>query len=71
MTKYKCGCETDGVIILDSNILSTATYLEWVDSVGLNGTREQCWECWCKKPTSSGESLHQTAVFQDKVEQKK
>ena len=49
MVKYKCGHETDGVIILDANELSTLGYLEWVDSVGMNGTREMCFDCWCSK----------------------
>ncbi len=46
MTEYKCGCDTDGLIVIEDNILGTAHYLEWVDSVGLNGTREQCFDCY-------------------------
>ena len=48
MVKYKCGHETDGVIILDDNILSMSAYLDWEDSVGVNGDRSKCWECYCK-----------------------
>ncbi len=51
MVEYKCGHKTDGVIILDDNLLSMSAYLEWVDSVGLNGDKSQCWECYCKKDT--------------------
>ena len=48
MVKYDCGHETNGVIILDNNELSVAAYLDWAESVGLNGTKKQCWECWCE-----------------------
>lgn len=48
MTKYKCGHERT-CVILDSNPLSYVAYEEWKDSVGWNGTKELCWECWCKE----------------------
>ena len=44
--KYKCGHESDGIIILDNNELSLSAYFDWSDTVGLNGTKEQCWECY-------------------------
>jgi len=44
--KYKCGHESDGIIILDNNELSLSAYFDWSDTVGLNGTNEQCWECY-------------------------
>lgn len=47
MTKYKCGHKTNGVIILDDNIISMSVYLEWVDTVGLNGDKSQCFDCYC------------------------
>lgn len=46
MIKYKCGHKTNGVIILDDNELSISAYLEWIDSVGLNGNRSKCWDCY-------------------------
>jgi hypothetical protein len=49
MVKYKCGHETDGLTILDGNELSMCAYLDWVDSVGMNGNKTKCWECYCKK----------------------
>lgn len=49
MVDYKCGHKTNGVIILDDNILSMTAYLDWVDSVGLNGDKTKCWECYCKE----------------------
>ena len=48
MTKYNCGHEIN-LIILDSNILSLSAYLEWKDSVGFNGNKTKCWECYCEK----------------------
>ena len=47
MTKYsKCGCETDGIIILDDNELSLSKYFMWCDSVGVFGNKTICWECY-------------------------
>ena len=48
MTKYKCGHESD-VIILDSNLMSLSAWMEWNETVGLNGTKEKCWECFCEE----------------------
>jgi len=47
--KYGCGHETDGVLILDSNELSMAAYLEWSESEGIFGNKSKCFECWCKE----------------------
>lgn len=52
MVDYKCGHKTSGVIILDSNELSMAAYLNWVDTVGMNGTKEICFTCYCSQNTS-------------------
>ena len=41
MTEYKCGHKTDGIIILEDNILSLFTYFVWAESVGVFGTRER------------------------------
>ena len=49
--KYKCGHKSKGMIIVDANLLSMASYFVWVDGVGIFGTRELCWECWNKKRT--------------------
>lgn len=48
MTEYKCGHKGE-VILLDSNPLSLAAWLDWVDSVGWGGDKSQCWECYCNK----------------------
>ena len=47
--EYKCGHRTDGVIISDNNPLSVSAYLEWSKTVGINGDRSECYECWCKR----------------------
>ena len=49
MTDYKCGCKTDGVIILDDNELSLTGYFEWAESVGVWGDKSKCWQCWNKE----------------------
>ena len=49
MTKYKCGHETTGVLILDSNPLSIATYIEWGIEDGNSETKEQCFDCFLKE----------------------
>lgn len=54
MVKYKCGHKTDGVIIMDSNELGMANYLIWLDSVGMNGTKGQCFECYCSHNLRKG-----------------
>jgi len=48
MTHYKCGHETDGTIIMDSNALSFANWLNWSESVGVFGTKEKCFDCYLK-----------------------
>jgi len=49
MTKYKCGCKTNGVIFLDDNVLSMYAYFEWANTVGVFATKEKCWKCWNKE----------------------
>jgi hypothetical protein len=53
MTDYKCGHSTE-ILILDDNPLSIIAYLEWVNSVGRDGTKEFCFDCWSKKPETVG-----------------
>jgi hypothetical protein len=48
MTEYKCGHSTE-LLILDDNPLSIIAYLEWVNSVGREGTKEFCFDCWSKR----------------------
>lgn len=48
VTKYKCGCKRH-IVLLDSNFLSYMVYDEWKDSVGWNGDKSLCWECYCNK----------------------
>ena len=46
--KYKCG-HSKTTIILDDNELSLSAYLEWKDTVGWNGDKTLCWDCWCSE----------------------
>lgn len=46
MTNYRCGCESDGIIIMSTNFVDLASYLTWEKGQGVNGTRELCWYCW-------------------------
>ncbi len=48
MTKYECGHETE-LLILDSNALSISAYLTWVETVGRDGDKSICFDCWCVK----------------------
>lgn len=48
MAKYKCGHE-GGLIVTDCGPLTISALLEWRETVGSEGTREMCWECWCKE----------------------
>jgi 7-cyano-7-deazaguanine synthase in queuosine biosynthesis len=50
---YKCGHNRQ-IIILDSNLLSMSSYEIWKDSVGFNGDKSQCWECYCKDEEKIG-----------------
>ena len=45
-TKYKCGHEMGGVIILDDNIFSLNEYIKWSETVGLKGTKKMCFDCY-------------------------
>jgi len=47
-TTYKCGHKGEP-IILDNNPLSIATWLEWKDTVGFDGDKSMCFNCWCEK----------------------
>ena len=49
MTKYKCGCVTNGVIILDDNILSMSKYIQWAEGENNLKTRDICFDCFLKR----------------------
>jgi len=48
MTKYKCGHETE-TIILDDNELSTSAWIDWSESVGVFGNKSKCFNCYCEE----------------------
>jgi hypothetical protein len=47
MIQYKCGHKTSGTIILDSNLLSTAAYIDWAEDNLF--TQDLCFDCYLKK----------------------
>ena len=48
MTKYKCKHKTNGVIILDNDILSLSAYFDWAYDEGVFEKKLKCWDCWNK-----------------------
>ena len=46
--KYKCKHKSKPVI-LDDNLLSLSAYFDWKDTVGYDGDKSMCWECYCKE----------------------
>ena len=48
MTEYKCGHNSE-FIITDNNPLTLYAWLEWKDSVGFDGDKSQCFNCYCAK----------------------
>lgn len=57
MINYKCSHSSKGILILDSNPLTTIAYFEWAESVGVDGSREKCWDCWNKEHDKLVEEL--------------
>lgn len=52
MTDYKCGHKTDGILILDSSILSTSAYITWAyEDGGIFDGCKWCFDCWNKQRT--------------------
>ena len=49
--KYGCGHKSSAVI-LDDNELSLTAYFEWKESVGFDGDKSMCLNCWCKSQTA-------------------
>jgi len=54
---YKCGHKGEPVLI-NSNPMSIASYLEWRDTQGYAGDRSACWNCWCEKIKQNWEKHH-------------
>ena len=50
--KYGCGHETNGVIILDENLLSMSAYIGWAEEENNLETKEECFDCYLKKLSS-------------------
>lgn len=47
--KYSCGHESKGIIVMNSNPTVFSSYLIWKDTVGLDGSMSQCWNCFCQE----------------------
>ena len=48
MTTYKCGHESS-LIIMNTSILGLSSYLTWKDTTGNNGSKEECFNCYCSR----------------------
>ena len=46
MTKYLCGHESNGIVILDDNVMSLMAYEDWSNTFGVFGDKSICWECY-------------------------
>lgn len=49
MNDYECGCKTNGVMILDDNLLSMSLYLEWAEEENNLETKKECFDCYLKR----------------------
>jgi len=56
MTKYKCGHESQGMVFIrnDNPIIDYTEYKVWADTVGVNGTKEECLGCYYKRTGMCG-----------------
>ena len=48
MIKYKCR-HNSIVTLVDNNMLTISAWLTWKDSVGFDGDKSQCFNCYCAK----------------------
>ena len=54
MSFYKCGHEK-GLIVLDAAPVAFNKYLRWRETVGLDGKRTKCWNCFRESEKKAGE----------------
>ena len=49
--KYKCGHKGEPVLLKGESIrnfdLALSAYFNWVATTGYEGTKEECWKCYC------------------------
>ena len=50
-TDYECG-HNSKLVIISSGVISLSHYLAWKDTLGLDGTSEMCYRCYCKQEAS-------------------
>lgn len=48
MTQYKCG-HKEHTVVMNTTPLILATYFTWKDTEGRDGTKEKCFNCYCKE----------------------
>lgn len=51
---YKCG-HNRGIVIMDGGPMSISRYLTWKETVGFEGNKSQCWNCYNKKELKKNE----------------
>jgi len=49
MIKYKCGHTSKGIILMNSDVLSMATYLQWAEDEDNLTTEKECFDCFLKR----------------------
>lgn len=49
LNSYKCGHKTNGVIIMDDNLLSMSAYIQWAEEEKNLETKKECFDCYLKK----------------------
>lgn len=57
MIKYKCGHETDGIIIMNDNIMSTTAYIQWSEEENNLETKKECFDCFVKSISNKVKEL--------------
>lgn len=45
---YKCG-HTSEAVIMNNSYAGFAAFKRWKDTVGVDGTMEMCFKCYCDK----------------------
>lgn len=61
MTKYKCGCKTDGLLLVSTkDLLWYEKIEEWQKTTGVFGTKDECFYCWQER---TGTKLHSACRY--------
>ncbi len=49
LNSYKCGHKTNGMIVMDDNLLSMFAYIQWAEEEKNLETKKECFDCYLKK----------------------